>query len=202
MTIQTFLLHHIALPITAGLTIVIATVPAEAGQIFNLTATNISFDIPSPLFTDSHISGFLVVSDSVVPGGSFGAGQLQQFSFNIAGYKFTQANLDPSFSSIDVDGRISADGQTIPFLQIGYSLNPAFPGCSFVCAGSFNIAQSAQSNFVVADDPNADTLGLVQFDAAFQKVPEPATISLLAVGGLGMAALRRRRKRSDAGETA
>ena len=116
--------------------------------------------------------------------------------------QFTQANLDPSFSSIDVDGRISADGRSIPFLQIGYSLNPAFPGCSFVCAGSFNIAQSAQSNFVVADDPNADTLGLVQFDASFNKVPEPMTISLFAVGLVGAGALRYRRKRSDDRKTA
>ena len=87
--------------------------PANAGQIFNLTASNTSFDIPSPLFTSSQIDGFLVIADSVAPGGSFGAGQLEQFSFNIAGYHLTQVNLDPSFNSIDVDGRISADGMFI-----------------------------------------------------------------------------------------
>ena len=174
---------------------IITSAPANAGQIFALTASNISFDIPSPLFTSGHIGGFLDIDDSVLPGGSFGAGQLQGFSFDIAGYHFTQANLDPSFSSIDVDGRISSDGLSIPFLQIGYSLDPNFPGCSFVCAGSFNIAQSAQSNFVVADDPNADTLGLVLFDASFEKVPEPMTISLFAVGAVGAGAFRRRLKR-------
>lgn len=172
--------------------------PANAGQIFNLTASNISFDIPSPLFTSGQISGFLVIADSVGPTGSFGAGQLEGFTFNIAGYSFTQANLDPSFSSIDVNGRISADGLSIPFLQIGYSLDPTFPGCSFVCAGSFNIAQSDQSNFVVADDPGAETLGLVLFDAAFNKaaaqVPEPITLSLFAMGLVGAGALRRRQK--------
>ena len=202
MTIQSSKIHRLAASIALALTFVTIAVPAQAGQIFSLTAKNISFDIPSPLFTSSQISGFLVISDSVAPSGSFGASQLQQFAFNIAGYHFTQANLDPSFSSIDVDGRISADGMSIPFLQIGYSLNPAFPGCSFVCAGSFNIAQSAQSNFVVADDPNADTLGLVQFDATFQKVPEPATVSLFAVGAFGAAAIRRRRKKSVLGDTA
>lgn len=174
--------------------------PASAGQIFQLSATNISFDIPSPLFTSSQITGSLVLADSVMPNGSFGAGQLQQFMFDIGGYHFTQANLDPTFPSIDVDGRLSADGKSIPFLQIGYSLDPNFPGCSFVCAGSFNIAQSAQSNFVVADDPNAETLGLVLFDASFQKVavPEPVTISLFAVGLAGAAALRRRRTKAAA----
>jgi len=182
-----------------AVTLLCAGVPASAGQIFNLTASNISFDIPSPLFTSGQINGFLVISDSVGPSGSFGAGQLEGFTFNIAGYAFTQANLDPNFSSIDVNGRISADGLSIPFLQIGYSLDPLFPGCSFVCAGSFNIAQSAQSNFVVADDPDAATLGLVLFDAAFNKavqVPEPVTLSLFAAGLLGAGALRRRRKQA------
>jgi len=77
-------------------------------------------------------------------------------------------------------------------------LDPAFPGCSFVCAGSFNIAQSAQSNFVVADDPNADTLGLVLFDASFQRIPEPFTISVFAAGLVGAGVMRRRRKASAA----
>jgi hypothetical protein len=34
----------------------------------------------------------------------------------------------------------------------------------------------------------------VQFDAAFEKVPEPITISLFAVGLAGAGALRRRQK--------
>ncbi|MBC8037913.1 MAG: PEP-CTERM sorting domain-containing protein [Rhizobiales bacterium] len=184
----------------AAIACMCAGAPANAGQIFNLTASNVSFDIPSPLFTSSQIDGFLVIADSIGPGDSFGAGQLEGFAFNIAGFSFTQADLDPNFSSIDVNGQISADGLSIPFLQIGYSLDPLFPGCSFVCAGAFNIAQFAQSNFVVADDPDATTLGLVLFDAAFDKVavqvPEPVTLSLFAIGLVGAGALRRRQKQA------
>ena len=170
--------------------------PANAGQIFQLSAANVSFDIPSPLFTSTQIDGTFQISDSVMPSGSFGASQLEAFSFNIGGYHFTQAALDPAFP-VDVDGRLSADGLAIPFLVFGYSLDPNVPGCSFVCAGSLNIAQSAQANFVVADDPNAETLGLVQFDASLTRaavaVPEPLTLGLFAAGLFGMGALRRRK---------
>ena len=170
------------------------TSPANAGQIFQLSAANISFDIPSPLFTNTQIDGTFQISDSVMPSGSFGASQLEAFSFNIGGYHFTKAALDPAFP-VDVDGRLSADGLSIPFLVFGYSLDPTIPGCSFVCAGSLNIAQSAQANFVVADDPSAETLGLVQFDASLTRVPvpEPVTLGLFAAGLFSMGALRRRK---------
>jgi hypothetical protein len=54
--------------------------PANAGVIYKLDATNISFTIPSPLFTDSSVTGFLVISNSVAPGGSFGVPQLENLS--------------------------------------------------------------------------------------------------------------------------
>ncbi len=74
----------------------LCSLPASAGTFFQLQATNISVDIPSPLFTSSQITGYLEISNSVGPGGSFGPSQLESFVFDIDGYHFTQDNLDPT----------------------------------------------------------------------------------------------------------
>ncbi|MBA2589531.1 MAG: PEP-CTERM sorting domain-containing protein [Alphaproteobacteria bacterium] len=194
---RTVRLSQLAALIIAGAAFGIS--PANAGKIFQLSAANVSFDIPSPLFTSDIIDGTFQLSDSVTPGGSFGPSQIEQFAFNIAGYHFTQADLDPLYPPFAI-GMLSADGLSIPSLEFGYSLDPSVQGCSFVCAGSLNIAQFAQANFVVADDPNAETLGLVQFDASLTRaavaVPEPVTLALFAAGlfGIfGIGALRRRK---------
>jgi hypothetical protein len=167
-----------------------STAPAQAIP-FQINATNISFTIPSPLFTESTVTGFLEISNSVAPGGSFGVPQLLNLSFDVAGYNYTLADFLPGF---DVDGRISSDGNSIPFLQIGYDLSSSVPGCGGGCFGSINVAQSSSSNLLAVGDPNFTQYGLVEFDTAFTRVPEPVSISFFAAGLLGAGAIRRRQK--------
>ncbi|MBA2589536.1 MAG: hypothetical protein H0U98_13040 [Alphaproteobacteria bacterium] len=193
-------LPALLIPAVMAFTMTMGTLGTANAAVFNLTATNVSFDIPSPLFTSTQIGGFFQISDSVGAGGSFGSSLVQNFAFNMAGYNFTRSDLDPAFP-IDINGRISSDGQTIGFLSFGYSLRPDFPNCDFVCAGTLNVAQSSNSNFIAVAN-GGDDIGLVTFDANFQRtadVPEPVTLSIFAAGLAGLRlSVRKRRKMAKA----
>jgi hypothetical protein len=175
--------------------------PANAGVIYNLDATNVQFSIPSSLFTGTTVTGFIEIADgAAVPNGSFGTSDVQALSFNVAGYHYTLMDF---LSGYDFDGRISADGQSIPFLSSGYDLNTNVPGCGGGCFGSLDIAQSQPSNLFVVSDANFSNYGLVEFDTAFTRaaaapVPEPLTLSLFGAGFAGVVAIRRRRKMKQA----
>lgn len=164
--------------------------PAQAGVTYNLQATNVSAFLPSTLFTNN-ITGYVVVPDNIGPGGSIGL-SLVSGAFNIGGYQFTLADFA---TGSDFNGRISTDGQSISFLSSGYTLKSTVPGCAGGCYGSFDIAQSQQSNLLVF---SGDQIGGIQFDTAFVRavspVPEPLTLSLFGMGLAGVAAVRRRRK--------
>jgi hypothetical protein len=177
------------------------SLPASAGVFYKLDATNVTVDTPSVLFTSSDVSGYLEIADSVGPGGFFGLSQVESFAFDIEGYHFTKADLDPDPGLTQFfNGMLSADGNTIASLDAGYSLDPNFPGCSLVCAGAFNIGGPDQSNFIVVDDPLFETFGDILFDADFERVPEPMTLALFGAGLAGAFAFRRRRGETRPGE--
>jgi PEP-CTERM motif len=168
------------------------SLPASAGVTYKLNATNVTVDIPTPLFTSTDVSGSVEIADSVGPGGNFFLSDIESFAFDIGGYQFTKADLDPNPALTQFfNGMLSADGNSFASLDAGFSLDPMLPGCSLACDAGFNIG--SQSIFVVGDDPFFETFGDLLFDVDFERVPEPMTLAVFGAGLAGALAFRRRK---------
>jgi len=188
---QRFFRRTCAALLVAGLAVA-ALPPAEAASNFQLDASNITFDLPAPLFTTSTVGGVLTLADTVAPGARFGLADILGFTFNFGGITVTLAETILPGGDITAFGDLAADGASISFLDLLYNLPPTVASCSFICAGQIEIGTFDNSNFVAIDDLDAATTSLVQFDAALDRVPEPGSLALLGAALGGIAAFRRR----------
>ena len=184
-----------------------ALAPAAAqATVFNLTATNIVFANPSPLFTTNTISGSLTLDDAILPGQSFGSASVSALLLNFGGITGNLADVQAAITPgpVQLFGTRSVDGTTFSVFDFRFGFPTTTPGCSFVCAGQIiinsPIGPNDPSNFIALDDFGAgDTLSVIDsfdphFTAVTAAVPEP-TAWLLMIAGFGLtgAALRRRR---------
>ncbi len=180
---------------------------AAQATVFNLTATDIVFENPSPLFTTATITGALTLDDAILPGQSFGSPSVTALTLNFAGITGDLQSVRDEIAPgpVQLFGTRSADGTTFSVLDFRFGFAPYTPGCSFVCAGQIlinsPIGGNDPSNFIALNDfDTGDTLSVIDsFTPHFQAagggaIPEPASW-MLAITGLGLtgAALRRRR---------
>ena len=187
---------------------VAALAPACAqATVFNLTATNIVFENPAPLFTSHTITGSITLDDAILPGQSFSAANVTALFLNFGGLTGNLADVQAEIQPgpVQLFGTRSADGTTFSVFDFRFGFPTTTPGCSFVCAGDIiinsPIGPNDPSNFIALDDLNGDTLSIIDsFDPHFTAVgvgalvPEPGAWLLMIVGfGLTGAALRRRR---------
>lgn len=197
--------------LAAGLSVLAlgALAPATAdATVFNLTATNIVFENPSPLFTTNTISGSLTLDDAILPGQSFGSASVTALFLNFGGITGTLADVQNEITPgpVQLFGTRSVDGTTFSVFDFRFGFPTTTPGCSFVCAGDIiinsPIGPNDPSNFIALDDfDTGATLSVIDsFDPHFTAVgvagavPEPAAWLLMITGfGLTGAALRRRR---------
>jgi hypothetical protein len=171
----------------------VSVAPAQAIP-FQLNASNIQFDDPSPLFTSNQVGGILQLSDSVAPGAGFGLAQIIDFTFNFGGIAVTFPETQLPGGDITAFGTRSADGRSLSFLDLRFDLPSTVAPCSLICAGQIQIGTFDRSNFVAIDDPDTLTTSLVVFDAALVAVPEPSTLAIFGMALAGMIGMLRQRK--------
>jgi len=114
---------------------------------------------------------------------------------SVWGYADTNANGLSDFSlqfASEADGP-GAFGTSIPLNPSFTATQPVTPrqSFSFPYVTARYVELTPLDNFFGINPPGGDRGGLGE--VAFEEVPEPATLSLLALGGLGL--LRRRRRR-------
>ena len=138
-----------------GAAIVALALPAGAqAAIFNLTATNVVIEDPSPLFTSTSVSGTLTLSDSVLAGDSFGSDAILGLTLNFGGITGTLADIQADIAPVPVQafGTRSADGTTFSVFDLRFGFPPSVAGCGFVCAGQIiinsPIGPNDPSNFI------------------------------------------------------
>ena len=183
-------------------TFAVVGIPASAdATVFRLTASDIVIDQPAPLFSSATISGFLTLSDLILPGQSFGSSSVTGLTLDFGGINGTLADVQAEIApgAVQVFGTRSADGKSFSIFDLRFGFPTSTPGCSFVCAGQIiinsPIGPNDPSNFIADDDLAGNTLSVISsFTPTFTLVPEPTSWVLMMVGfGLAGAALRRRR---------
>jgi hypothetical protein len=181
--------------LVAPAVLLLSIASASASTTFQLTANNIQIDQPAPLFTTDTVSGSLTISGTNGPGGAFGISQIEGLSFNFGGIIIALPDIEQPGGDITAFGNISPDGKTITAIDLRFDLPTTFGPCSLTCDGQLEIGNFDNSNFVAINDPDTETLSLVQYDASLSAVPEPvAWIYLMSGLGAVGATLRVRRR--------
>ena len=175
---------------------------------FDMTATNVVIEDPSPLFKSSIITGDLTLADTILPGESFGSAAILGLTLNFGGIAGTLADIQANISPGPVQGfgTRSVDGRSFSVFDLRFGFPSSVAGCSFVCAGQIiinsPIGPSDPSNFIAIDDLGGATLSVIDsFDPKFAlmdatAVPETATWAMM-LGGLGLIGVLMRRRRSE-----
>lgn len=199
---------HRSCLVAIGMASTVATLdPAHATE-FILTSSNVVVETPAPLFTNSTISGVFDLSDTVLPGQSFGSDSITGLKLNFAGVAATLADVQAGIAPgpLQAFGTRSADGGSFSVFDFRFSLPATVVGCSFTCAGQIiinsPIGPNDPSNFFAIDDlAGATTSVISSFTPSFaltsSAVPD-AQVWTLMIAGFGLVGLRMRRYRLGA----
>ena len=115
--------HRLGIPAAVvGLVLGLCASGAAQATVFNLTATDIVFESPAPLFTSDTITGSITLDDAIAPGQSFGSASVTAIDLNFAGITGDLTSIQDEIAPgpVQLFGTRSADGRSFSVLDFRF----------------------------------------------------------------------------------